>query len=94
MHEPAEGECIITRSETVIDLPERFISRNVPPVCFKCFNSHRVPFVNDGSCDRQLSLRPSVLMHGKVSIKRFNVSAGDTFQAISLAGGHVISIKL
>ena len=33
-------------------------------------------------------------MHGKVSITRFNVPAGDTFQAISLAGGHVISIQL
>ena len=35
----------------------------------------------------------SVLMHRKVSIKRFNAPAGDTFQAISLAGGHVISIN-
>ena len=41
----------------------------------------------------QLSLRPSVVMDGKVSITRFNAPAGDTFQAISLAGGHVISIK-
>ena len=32
-------------------------------------------------------------MHGKVSITQFNAPAGDTFQAISLAGGHVISIK-
>ena len=63
-------------------------------MCFKCFNSHRVPFTNDGPCARQLSFRPSVLMHGKVSIKKFNVPAGDTFQAISLAGGHVISINL
>ena len=31
MHEPAEGKCIITRSDTVIDSPERFISRNVLP---------------------------------------------------------------
>ena len=60
-------------------------------VCFKCFNSHWVPFANDGYCARQLSIRPSVLMHRKGSIKRFNAPAGDTFQAISLAGGHVIS---
>ena len=32
-------------------------------------------------------------MHRKVSTKQFNVPAGDTFQAISLAGGHVISIN-
>ena len=31
MHEPAEGKCIITRSETVIDPPSRFISRNILP---------------------------------------------------------------
>ena len=62
-------------------------------VCSKCFNSHRVPFANDGSCARQLALRPSVFMHGKVSTTRFNAPAGDTFQAISLAGGHVISIN-
>ena len=49
MHEPAEGKCIITRSETVIDPPERFISRKYRQVCFKCFNSHRVPFAKDGS---------------------------------------------
>ena len=33
-------------------------------------------------------------MHGKVSITRFNAPAGDTFQAISLAGGHVMSVYL
>ena len=81
LHEWVFSMRLLSAFETVIDLidlPERFRSCNMyRQVCFKCFNSHRVPFVNDGSCARQLALRPSVL----------------TFQAISLAGGHVISIN-
>ena len=56
-------------------------------MCFKCFNSHRVPFANDGSCIRQLSLHPSVLMHWNVSITRFNAPApGSTLRDIKRSG--------
>ena len=34
------------------------------------------------------------LTHGKVCSKRFNTPSGDMFQAIRLAGGHVISSNL
>ena len=81
------------RSRPLLTRPSTLYRVTYCQVCFKCFNSHRVHFANDGSCARQLALHPSVLMHGKVSITRFNAPAGDTFQAISLAGGHVISIK-
>ena len=34
-----------------------------------------------------------LVLDGKVSTTQFNAPAGGTFQAISLAGGHVVSIN-